>query len=204
MNELDDELARLLGEAVARLPTFRQTFTDEEALLPIWESGYDFSPQSDPQGRFVLASEADGKQLRQWRLATQALANNRLLDALKSGAWNGQDLDAELARLDAEDHTHYIYCPADPRFTTRPDGTLEAADHEYNLTLSPETQAALDALAQKLLEQWHNEGDTPLTVLQVTELLGNLGWPEASGRNGWQLVRAWLLEWTEVARVGQD
>ena len=201
---MDDGLARLLDTAVKRLSTYRRTFTAEEALAEVWEDGFDISLQADPQERFVLAYEADGKHPRQWRLITQALANNRLLDALKSGAWDGQDLDTELARLDAEDHTHYIYCPADPRFTTRPDGTLEAADHEYNLTLSPETQAELDALAQKLLEQWHNQGDTPLTVLQVTELVGNLGWPEAGGRNGWQLVRAWLLEWTEVARVGQD
>jgi hypothetical protein len=204
MNALDDGLAQLLDTAVKRLSTSRRTFTAEEALAEVWEDGFDISLQADPQERFVLAYEADGKHPRQWRLATQALANNRLLDALKSGAWDGQDLDAELARLDAEDHTHYIYCPADPRFTTRPNGTLEAADHEYNLTLSPETQTAFDALGQKLLEQWHNEGDTPLTVLQVTELVGNLGWPEASERNGWLLVRAWLLEWTEVARVGQN
>src|SRR5947209_19885000 len=129
MSDLDDEVGQLLDEAVARLSTARRTFTDEEALLPIWERGYDFSPQSDPQGRFVLAYEADSKHPRQWRLATQALANNRLLDALKTGAWDGQGLDAELTRLEAEDQTHYIYCPSDPRFTTLPNGALQAADH---------------------------------------------------------------------------
>jgi hypothetical protein len=204
MNNLDDEVVQLLDEAVARLSTSRQTFTDEEALLPIWESGYDFSPQSDPQGRFVLASEADGKQLRQWRLATQALANNRLLDALRSGAWNGQHLDAELARLDAEDQVHYLFCPYDARFTTLPGGTMEPAEREYNLTLPPATKVALDTLGPKLLEQWHNSEDEPLTVRQVTEQLGKLGLAEASVRNGWQLVRAWLLSWPEVTRVGQD
>ena len=61
MSDLDDEVAQLLDEAVARLSTARRTFTDEEALRPIWERGYDFSPQSDPQGRFALAAEADGK-----------------------------------------------------------------------------------------------------------------------------------------------
>src|SRR5437660_7113175 len=128
MSDLDDEVAQLLDEAVARLSTTRRTFTGEEALLPIWERGYDFSPQSDPQGRFVLAAEADGKRPRQWRLATQALANNRLLDALLSGAWNGRDLDAELARLDAEDQVHYTFCPNDARFAFLPDGTLEAVE----------------------------------------------------------------------------
>jgi len=204
MNALDDELAQLLDTAVKRLSTSRRTFTAEEALAEVWEDGFDISPQADPQGRFVLAYEADGKHPRQWRLITQALANNRLLDALKSGAWNGQDLDAELTRLEAEDQTHYIYCPTDPRFTTLPNGALEAADHEYNLTLPPETQTSLDALGQKLLEQWHNEGDRPLTVHQVTGLFGSVGWSEATERNGWLRVRAWLLAWTEVARVGQD
>ena len=204
MNELDDELARLLDDAVRRLSTCRQTFTDEEALLPIWDRGFDISPQSDPQGRFVLAYEADGRHPRQWRLSTQALANNRLLDALRSGAWNGRDLDAELARLDAEDHTCYIFCPSDPRFTKHPDGTLEPSDSEYNVVLSPEIKAALDALSLALFEQWHGEGAGPLTARQVTERLDNLGWPEATARNGWLLVRAWLLGWSEVARVGQD
>ena len=204
MNEQDDEVAQLLDEAVARLATCRQTFTDEEALLPIWERDYDISPQSDPQGRFVLAYEADGKHPRQWRLSTQALANNRLLDALRSGAWNGRDLDAELARLDAEDHSHYVFCPYDPRFTKHPDGTLEAADSEYNVALPLETKAVLDALGPKLLEQWHSMGAEPLTVHQVTERLSNLGWPEAHARNGWLLVRTWLPGWPEVARVGQD
>ena len=153
MNDLDDELAPLLDEAVARLSTYRQTFTDEEALLPIWDRGFDISPQSDPQGRFVLAYEADGRHPRQWRLSTQALANNRLLDELRSGAWNGRDLDAELARLDAEDQTHYVFCPSDPRFTNHPDGTLEPSDSEYNVALSPESRAALDAHGPALVEQ---------------------------------------------------
>jgi len=204
MSALDDEVDQLLDETVARLSTTRRTFTDEEALRPIWERGYDFSPQSDPQGRFVLAAEADGKHPRQWRLATQALANNRLLDALRSGAWNGQDLDAELAGLDAQDQTHYTFCPNDARFTTLPDGTLEQAEREYNVTVPPATKATLDALGPQLLEWWHERGDEPLTVHQVTEQLGKLSWAEAGERNGWQLARAWLLAWPEVVRVGQD
>ena len=51
-------------------------------------------------------------------------------------------------------HTGYIYCPADSRFTTLPDGTQLAADYESNLTLAPEMQATLDTFGQKLLEQW--------------------------------------------------
>ncbi len=204
MNERDDELEQLLDEAVARLSASRYTFTEEEALQPIWERGYDLSPQSDPRERFVLAYEADGKHPRQWRLSTQALANNRLLDALRSGAWDGHDLEAELKRLDTEDQVHYVFCPSDSRFATLPDGTLEPADLERNIVLNPETRAELDAFGSRLMEQWHAEDAKPLTVLQITERLGALGWPAASARNGWLLVRAWLLGWSEVSRVGQD
>lgn len=204
MNTADDELARLFDESVARLATCRRTFTDEEALQSIWEQGYDISPQSDPQGRFALASEAHGRHRRQWRLSTQTLANDRLLDALRSGAWNGRDLDAELARLDIEDQAHYVFCPTDPRFTQHPDGAWEPADREYSVTLPPETQAALDALGPALLKAWHSEGAAPLTLRQLTERLDSLGWTEATARNAWLMVRAWLLNWPEVARVGQD
>jgi hypothetical protein len=106
-----------------------------------------------------------------------------------------------LARLDAKDQVHYVFCQCDPRFTTIPGGTLEPADLERNVVLNPETRGALEALGPRLLEQWRAE---PLTVRQVTERLGEPGWPEASARNGWLLVRAWLLGWSEVTRVGQD
>ncbi len=203
MNEVDDELTQLFDEAIARLSTYRYTFTDDSLRL-IWERGYDVSPQSDPRERFVLAYEADGKHPRQWCLDTQSLANNRLLDALRSGTWDGQNLEAELNRLDTEDHVHYVFCQCDPRFTTRPDGTLEPADLERNIVLAPETRAELDALGPKLLEQWRAEHAGPLTVRQITERLGELGWSEASARNSWLLVRSWLLGWSEVTRVGQD
>src|SRR5207244_4809095 len=150
MNEIDNELTQLLDEAVARLSTYRYTFTDKEALGPVWEHGYDISPQSDPRERFVLAYEADGKHPRQWRLSTQALANNRLLDALRLGAWDGHDLEVELARLDTEDQVHYVFCLSDPCFMTRPDGTLEPADLERNIVLASETRAELDAFGPKL------------------------------------------------------
>ncbi len=204
MNEIHDELAQLFDKAVAWLSTYRYTFTEEEALQPIWERGYEVSPQSDPRERFVLAYEADGKHPRQWRLSTHALANNRLLDALRSGTWNGQNLEVELNRLDNEDQVHYVFCPSDPRFIMLPSGTLEPADLERNIVLNPEARAELDVLSSRLLEQWRAEHAEPMTVLKVTERLGELGWPEASARNSWLLVRSWLLGWSEVTRVGQD
>jgi len=204
MSEEDKELLRLLDDAVVRLTKRRCTFTDEEALRPIWDDGYDISLQGDPLARFALAAEADGNHRRQWHLYTQTLANNRLLDALTSGTWDGRDLEAELAGLDAEDQVQYIFCPSDPRFTTLPDGTLEPASRERAIVLSPAVQAELDALGPAFLEQWHDEGARPLTVRQITEKLGSLSWQKASERDGWLVVRAWLLGWSSVIRIGQD
>ncbi len=204
MNEEDTELLQLFAEAVARLEQRRLTFTDEEALSSIWEHAYDVALQEDPLARFALVAEADGKHRRQWRLRTQTLANNRLLDALISKTWDGRHLETELARLDAEDSVSYIFCPTDARFTTLPDGTLEPAARERTIALPPSLKADLDALGPSLLQRWQHEGTQPLTVRHITEMLGNMGWPKANERNGWLYVRAWLSAWSQVARVGQD
>jgi hypothetical protein len=204
MSEEDRELLRLLDEAVSRLTHRRLTFTDEEALRPIWDEGYDIAPQGDPLARFALAAEADGKHRRQWRLHTQTLANNRLLDALTSSEWDGRDMETALARLDTEDQVRYIFCPTDHRFSILPDGTVEPTASERNVALSSSVQAELDALGPTLLQKWNDEGASPLTLRQITEQLGALGWLKASERNGWLIVRAWLNRWSRVSRVGQD
>ncbi len=197
-----DELTRLLDAAVARLASWRRTFTEAEALSTVWEAGYEVAPQSDP--RFCLAREADGKYPRQWRLAQHTLANEKLLDALNTGAWDGRDVDAQLARLDGRDGGHHVFCPLDPRFAQGDDGRLEPADRERPVALSAATRAALDALCPALLARWQAAGGEPWTVRQVTETLSALGWPDASAREGWLQVRAWLLARPEIVRVGQD
>src|SRR5262245_14546383 len=197
-----DDLSRLLNVAIARLHPWRRTFTEEEALASLWEVGYEVSPASD--ARFVLARESDGNHPRQWRLADQALANDRLLGELRAGQWDGRDLDTELARLDTVDHVHYVFCPLDHRFTRRADGTLEPADHERSIALPVSVAAVFNALGPALLKCWRQSGASPWTLRQVTETLGALGWSEAGERESWLLVRAWLLGWPQVARVGAD
>src|SRR5215208_1013136 len=90
-----DERSRLLATAVSGLASWRRTFTEAEALGAVWEAGYEVTPQSD--ARFCLAREADGKHPRHWRLVQHTLANERLLDALNVGGWDGRDVDRELA-----------------------------------------------------------------------------------------------------------
>jgi hypothetical protein len=192
----------MLDEAVARLAAGRRTFTDEEALAAIWKAGYDVSPQSDP--RFALAREADGRNPRHWRLEEQALANNLLLEALRAGTWDGRDTDGELARLSAAHGVHYVFCPADPRFEARADGTLEPSDREKDVSLPAPVRAELDRLLSGLLDRWQGEGGAPRTVREVAAALVDLGWPHAAERGGWLLVRAWLLLQPALRRVGQD
>jgi hypothetical protein len=197
----DPELARLLDAAVARLASVRYTFTEEEARGPVWEAWGEVSPQCD--SRFVLAHEAGRDSPRHWRLEAHTLANNRLLEALESGAWDGRALEAELARLDAEAGGHHVFCPADPRFTFR-DGAWEPTDREPDARLSPEAKASLDALGPRLLERWGAASGLPWTLRQIADALGELGWPDAKLRGGWLLVRTWLRGWPSVVRVGRD
>src|SRR5437879_276727 len=91
---------RRLDAVVQGLAATRRTFTEEDALRPIWDDGYNVSTQDDT--RFVLGREADGRAPRHWHLAGQVVANNRLIEALEAGTWDGRNVDAELARLDQD------------------------------------------------------------------------------------------------------
>ncbi|HEY7127247.1 MAG TPA: hypothetical protein VH540_25160 [Ktedonobacterales bacterium] len=177
----------LVDAAVERLSASRRTFSEEEAMREVWEAGYEVSPQDDP--RFVLAAEADGRHPHHWRLSTQALANNLLLDALRSGMWDGGELDQELSLMDAQDGVRYVFCPVDARFTQLRDGTYSLADGEPDIALPTEIKETLDALGPALLARWREVGATPWTTRVLTETVASLGW---------------LRRWSAVARVGQD
>lgn len=198
----ESELDRLLRGAVERLTSARCTFTEDEALRSVWEAGYEVTADSDP--RFALAQEADGAHSRQWRLTTQALANDRLLDALRAGAWDGRDVEAELQRLDLADGVHYVFCPADRRFRLTQGGVWEPSD-EVQVPLPEGIRQELDALWPELLQRWKEEdGARPWTVRKITSVLEELGWTEASEGSSWLLVRAWLCGFPSVTRVGTD
>ncbi len=199
---LDARLAALLDAAVARIMDTRRTFTDAEALQAIWNAGYDFGPQED--ARFALVAERIGLHRRHWRLITHTVANERLLDALRARTWDGRDLDGLLAAWDTADGVHYVYCPTDPRFTTAANGALEPSDSEQAIPLPPATRTALAALETALLEFWRAVGVEPWTTRAITERLSVLGWSDADQPNAWLLVRAWLLEWAAIARIGSD
>lgn len=202
MNDLFDEVSLLIDVEVKRLQPWRYTFTEREALDAVWKAGYDISIQSDT--RFVLAQEGNSKHPRHWRLDSHTLANNRLLNDLVSGSWDGQDLEGKLAALDAQDQRHYVYCPTDPRLEQNKRGILEPAELERNVTLPRATREELEVLGPLLLAHWQESGANPWTVRAITEALKELGWRDAEKHNAWLSVRSWLLGWSQVKRVGQD
>lgn len=202
MSDVVDELSQLLEGVVRRLSSARRTFTEKEALQPVWEAGYDIAIQSD--AHFVQVHEGDSKHPGHWRLVNHAVANTRLLNELLSGTWDGRSLDEKLAELDAEDQQHYVFCPLDARLTLTPQGILEPAEHERNVKLPRKMKKALDELAPQLLARWSDAGAEPWTVRAITEVLRDLAWPDAVLPNAWLYVRAWLLIWSQVRRVGQD
>lgn len=202
MRESVDEIAVLLDEAVRTWQQTRRTFTEKEAMRSVWEAGYEIPIHSDE--RFILVHEGDGKHQSHWRLSSHTVANARLLNELLSGTWDGRDLDGKLAELDQEDQRHYIFYPLDSRLTMTRQGILEPAEHERNIKLPRKMKATLDALGPQLLAHWQEAGAEPWTVRTITEHLQQYGWSAADLPNAWLYVRAWLLSWQEVKRVGQD
>lgn len=198
----DAAVRRKLDAAVQQMAAARRTFTEEEALKEIWDAGYNVSTQDD--ARFILGREADGRSPRHWHLTGQVVANNRLIESIEAGVWDGRDLDAELARLDQEHGGHHVYCPADDRLIVHPDGRIDLADDERDLSLSEDVRTSLDGLTARLLERWRGAGSLPWTVRQVTDALAELGWDRARARGAWLQVRVWLRTWIAVARVGRD
>ena len=200
MSNVADETSLMLGEVVRRWSSSRRTFTEREALQPLWDAGYEVPIHADT--RFVLVHEGDGKRPSHWRLAHQMVANTRLLNELVAGTWDGQRLDEKLAELDAEDQRHYVFYPLDARLILTKQGILEPAEHERNVKLSRAMKASLDALAPQLFACWHEAGAEPWTLRTITDVLGQLAWLHAEMQNAWLSVRAWLLGEPHVTRVG--
>jgi hypothetical protein len=202
MSEVIDEIAHLLDEVARQWQSSRRTFTEKEAMQSVWEAGYDIPIHSDK--RFVLVHEGDGQQPSHWCLVGQTVANTRLLNELLAGTWDGRNLDEKLAVLDVEDQRHYVFYPLDARLTLTRQGILEPAEHERTVKLPRGMKATLDALGPRLLANWQEAGAEPWTIRTITDMLRQLAWTDGQMQNAWLYVRAWLLSWPQVRRVGQD
>lgn len=196
------EEQHFLDEAVARLCTARRTFTDRDALEAAWQAGcQDLTLEYDE--RFAKAQSRRGQYDPHYRLQAQILANNRLVNDLLDGSWDGLYLDARLETLDATEGGHHIFYPHDPRLRQNRQGRWEPAV-ERNISLEPEDKAALDALTPALLAAWPADGAQPWTIQEITAVLKQLGWARAEVPNVMLIIRAWLLSSTRITRVGQD
>ncbi len=200
MSELSHQEQAFLDEAYERLKTTRRTFTEREALNAARLEGYDLKLSFDE--RFARAEPRQGSIPPHWRLATQILANTRLLNELKACTWDGTRLDDKLLALEKEDQLHYTFYPHDPRMFLNRQGAWEATG-ERQITLPLGLKEALDGFKDRLHARWL-ELNTPLTVGQVLTQLEELGWRAEGLTSVHRCIRAWLLTTEQFRRVGED
>jgi hypothetical protein len=197
VSELSPNEKAFLDEAYERLRTTRLTFTEKEALHAARLEGYELKLSFDE--RFAMAEPRQGSIPPHWRLAEQTLANTRLLNELKAGIWDGQQLNEKLLELDLEDHLHYMFYAHDPRMFQNRQGAWEATG-ERQITLPPGLKEDLDTFTKRLHARW----SAPLTVGQVLALLEELGWEHDNIASIHRCLRAWLLTTDQFRRVGVD
>jgi hypothetical protein len=200
MSELSREERAFLDEAYERLKTTRRTFTEREALNAARLEGYELKLSFDE--RFARAEARQGQIPAHWRLAEQTLANTRLLNELKAGTWDGQNLDEKLQAFDQEDHLHYTFYPHDPRMFLNRQGAWEASG-ERQITLPLGLKEELDAFTDQLHARWV-ELNAPLTIGQVLTIVEELGWRHDNLASVNRCIRAWLLSTEQFRRVGED
>lgn len=184
----------LLDAVVARLTQSRFTVTEEDVLPSIWAAGEDVRLREDP--RFFELEEAG-----HFHLAAHTLANERLIDRLWQGLWDGTDLNAELARLDdLHPNCFHVFCAKDPRLLLE-DGTYVLAARP-KVQLPEAWQTQLDALAAQLLAV-HCTLAVPATTLQLWDEVLRLNSAIDSAEQHVDWFAAWLhhrSEWIEMSR----
>lgn len=191
---------RFLDEAVERLKQIRRTFPESTALQEAWNAGYQLSLQYDD--RFVKAQPGNKQHDPHYRLREHRLANQRLVNDLVEGRWNGYDLDDKLAELDEEMGGHSVFYPYDGRLQSR-QGRWEPA-LETNIKLTASQKSELDAFLPGLLQRWADDEGRPWTLQQILETLRQADWPGATLSDALRVLRAWLLDTAQIQRVGQD
>jgi hypothetical protein len=130
------------------------------------------------------------------------LANTRLLNELKAGTWDGQNLDEKLLQFDQEDQQHYTFYPHDPRMFQNRQGAWEATG-ERQITLPLSLEEELNTFKEPLHAHW-SALHAPLTVGQILAILEELGWTHDSITSVHRCIRAWLLTNQQFRRVGPD
>lgn len=203
MSILKPEEKALYDQVAARLSDTRRTFTEREAMQPVLQQGLDYPIFYDYADRFIEVDPDGGLREPHWRLKEHMLVNDRLLNDLRSGAWDGRDLDQRLEELDKENHRHTIFYAHDKRLRQNHLGNWEAVK-EASVSIPPAVQQELTTLKPALFARWNAEVSHPWTCQQVLQTLTELGWQHAKNNRAFEYIRTWLLQQPEVARVGQD
>lgn len=184
----------LLDSVVSKFSKYRYTFTEEEALAEIWNTGEDIRLREDP--RFW---EVNG--LGHFHLSNQCLANEILADQLWRGLWDGQELEKELARLDSlKVNTFHVFCSADSRFTQ--DNSVLILNARPFIKVPTELQEQINLVLDKFLSV-HQENTKPLTTQQISEQLIYLQEKLGKEENSIDILESCLYQrsdWTEIAR----
>lgn len=184
----------LLDAVVKEWSISRYTFTEEEALRKIWDTGEDVRLREDT--RFW---EIEGTN--HFQLAAHKLANELLADRLWQGVWDGNNLEFELEKLDFIEHVSFhIFCKADPRFVFK--------HEQLSLIASPlvvfeqSVQNELNRIAADLL-QYHLEHNSPLDTRQLIQTVLRISSELPITEDEVDEMVSWLYtrsEWSEIGR----
>ena len=184
----------LLNGVVEYFGQRRRTFTEDEALHPLWDGGEEIRLREDP--RFWELSGCN-----HFHLAHQRLANHLLADRLWQGVWDGTALDKTLDQLDeAAPGMFHVFCEVDPH--------LGRENGAYVLQARPRLQCPedfarkLDAIGPELLKE-HGTSPVPKTTGELLDMAARLDETIETSDDELDNMEAWLSSgemWTEVAR----
>lgn len=189
----------------------RFTFTEEEVLKPIWQSGEDLRLREDSRFREITLFQQAGTS--QWQLAEHVLVNEQLYEMLLDEQWDGHDLYQCLENLDKSSVgiAFHIFCQSDERFmlSQRQDGThdLSLRANGQIVEFTAEQKRIVEQLAPELLAQCSNEHERrrPWTTLSLLEAFKNLSHiSSVLSEAAPAALENWLLHQESWVRVGLD
>ena len=178
---------------VERFRQNRRTFTEDEALGPLWREGDESRLRED--SRFWEIAGCG-----QFHLARHRLANHRLADRLWQGLWDGGALDEALAGLDdAEPGTFHVFCEIDPHFLKA--GATWQLVARPRLPCPEDFAARLDAMKRQLLDEHHGLS-AARTTREMLDMAARFDETAEAGDDALDYLESWLGssgEWVEIA-----
>jgi hypothetical protein len=186
----------------------RFTFTEEEALRPLWDEGEDIRLREDSRFQVVVLPHQIGTP--QWYLSVQTVANSALYELLTDERWDGQDLRTCLEQLDeAQGASWHVFSLHDQRFLLSEDKqgvyslSLNTLQSKQELTL--EQKSTIERVAPQLLLVVAQNSKKPWSTASIIEELKRLS-EESEVLDACvpAALENWLLTQEVWVRVGVD